>query len=204
VNAKLQNMETLEAAGILDLNRAKGLDVEASLMWRERGQLDKKARTEFFCILRRARGIMRLMHDVEFKDVWGVEDLIAKADDMLRNPYYTESSLFENVNLVARNQQVNDLRIQHALLQNDTLAAATLAIKILVEDEYVIDTVLMNCVTTLNTHLDLHGSPNQVPHLAQGVKRETRRGQVDDLRQAKNVVFCLDYSGSMAGERMQR
>ena len=67
-----------------------------------------------------------------------------------------------------------------------------------------IDTVIMNCVTTLNKYYNLHGEPNQVPNLATGVKRETRRGAVDSMRQAKNVIFCLDYSGSMAGERMAR
>jgi len=43
-----------------------------------------------------------------------------------------------------------------------------------------------------------------VPNLAQGVKRETRRTAVDSMRKAKNVIFCLDYSGSMNGERMAR
>ena len=68
----------------------------------------------------------------------------------------------------------------------------------------MVDTVMMNCVTTLNTHFDLHGEPDQVPNLAEGLKRETRRGQVDSMREAKNVIFCLDYSGSMAGERIDR
>ena len=56
-------------------------------------------------------------------------ELIAKADDMLRNPYYTDSTLFEDVNIVARNQQVNDLRIQHSLIKKDTFAAATMAMR---------------------------------------------------------------------------
>ena len=148
--------------------------------------------------------MLTLVQEAEFEDVWGIEELIHKAEEMLRNPLYTDSNLFEGVNLVARKQQITDLKIQYALSKKDTLTAAQMAMKLLVEDEYVIDTVLMNCVTTLNTHFNLHGDPNQVPNLAQGVKRETRRGQVDSLREAKNVIFCLDYSGSMAGERMDR
>ena len=63
----------------------------------------------------------------------------------------------------------------------------------------------MNCVTTLNKYYDIQaGDPMQVPNLAQGVKRETRRGAVDSMREAKNVIFCLDYSGSMAGARIDR
>ncbi|CAB9502209.1 expressed unknown protein [Seminavis robusta] len=205
VNKQQESSFDLVQTGISDLKRAKTLDAETYLYWTERGQLVQKARTEFFCYLRRARGIMTLMQvDPEFEDCWGVEALISRADDMLHNPDYITSNLFENVGLVARKQQINDLRIQWALIKKDNHAAATMAMKILVEDEYVIDTVLMNCVTTLNTYFDLHGQPNQVPNLTSGVKRETRRGQVDSLRQAKNVVFCLDYSGSMAGERMKR
>ena len=63
----------------------------------------------------------------------------------------------------------------------------------------------MNCVTTLNKYYDIPaGDPMQVPNLAKGVKRETRRGAVDSMREAKNVIFCLDYSGSMAGARIDR
>lgn len=72
-------------------------------------------------------------------------------------------------------------------------------------DQYIIDTVIMNCVTTLNKYYEIPaGDPMQVPNLAQGVKRETRRGAVDSMREAKNVIFCLDYSGSMAGARIDR
>ena len=54
---------------------------------------------------------------------------------MIRNPEYAESNLFEGVNLVARRQQVQDLRMQLALSKGDTYTAATIAIKMLVEDE---------------------------------------------------------------------
>ena len=181
----------LEDKGVNDLLRAKALDEETYLYWRDRGQLFDNAKNEFFCLLRRARGILTLIQDAGFRDVWGVEDLIEQAGDMLRNPQYTQSTLFEGVNLVSRQQQLTDLQIQYALSKNDTYGAAKLAMKLLVEDEYIIDTVLMNCVTTLNTHFGLHGELNEIPHIAKGVKRETRRGQVDSLREAKNVVLAV-------------
>ena len=183
-----------EELGVKDLSRAKSLDVEAYMYWSERGQLFHQAKNEFFCLLRRARGMLTLIKDANFRDAWGIEGLIAQAEDMLQNPEYSQSNLFEGVNLVSRRQQLNDLRIQYALSKNDTVGAATLAMKILVEDEYVIDTVLMNCVTTLNTHFGLHGEAEEVPHIAQGVKRETRRGQVDSMREAKNVILAVRLS----------
>ena len=196
--------EEAEAQGVKDLDRAKSLDQEAYLYTRERGQTVQQAKSEFFCLLRRARGMLKLVQEAGFRDVWGIEDLIEQAHDLIHNPAFADSTLFENVNLVARTQQVQDLKIQYALSKGDTEEAAKMAMKILVEDEYVVDTVLMNCVTTLNTYYESLGEPEQLPNLAEGLKRETRRGQVDSMRQAKNVIFCLDYSGSMAGERMAR
>ena len=196
--------EDAEAQGVKDLDRAKSLDQEAYLYTRERGQTVQQARSEFFCLLRRARGMLKLVQESGYKDVWGIEDLIEQAHDLIHNPAFSDSTLFENVNIVARNQQVQDLRIQYALSKGETEEAAKMAIKILVEDEYVVDTVLMNCVTTLNTYYETHEEVEELPNLAEGLQRETRRGQVDSLRQAKNVVFCLHYSGSMAGERMER
>jgi len=194
-----------ESMGVSDLNRAKSLDAEAHLMWRERGQLLGKAKDEFNTIVRRFRGILTLVEDVHFRDVWGLERLIEMADDIVRNPQYSNSSLFEEVSIVARKQQILDMQMQYALSKGDVPSAARIAIKILVEDEYIIDTVIMNCVTTLNKYYGIKaGDPMQIPNLAKGVKRETRRGAVDSMRQAKNVIFCLDYSGSMAGERIER
>ena len=148
--------------------------------------------------------MLTLIHESAFHDIWGVDALIEQADGMLLNPELSTSNLFEGVSFVARKQQVIDLRIQQALSKGDKLSAAKMAIRLLVEDEYIIDTVIMNCVTTLNTYYDIAGDPMQVPNLAQGVKRETRRGAVDSMREAKNVIFCLDCSGSMAGGRIDR
>ncbi|CAB9515800.1 expressed unknown protein [Seminavis robusta] len=194
----------LEQTGIKDLERAKTLDLEAHMYWLERGQSVEYALVEFGCILRRARGMLTLIQDSDFRDVWGIDRLIDQASGMMYDPQYVHSKLFETVGLVARKQQINDLKIQLALIKDDKLAAAKIAIKMLVEDEYIIDTVSMNCVTTLNKYYNLHGDPMQIPNLAQGVKRDTRRGAVDSMREAKNVIFCLDYSGSMAGARMKR
>jgi hypothetical protein len=53
--------------------------------------------------------------------------------------------------------QINDLKIQNALRKDDKPAAAKLAIKMLVEDEYIIDTVIMvgslNCVVENFKHV---------------------------------------------------
>ena len=125
----------MENIGIKDLTRAKTLDDEARHYWRDRMMLVTQARSEFGCFMRRARGILTLIQDSGFRDVWGVEDLIDQAEEMLRSPEFAESNLFDGVNFVARRQQVVDLRMQLALSKGDTYSAAKMAIKMLVEDE---------------------------------------------------------------------
>ena len=115
------------------------------MYWRERGQLDRQARTRYGCLLRRARGMLTLVQDTGFEDIWGIDTIIEDADEMLHNPFYAETNLFDDVNMVARKQQVNDLRMQSALVKNDTLTAAKIAIKILVEDEYIVCCVDVVC-----------------------------------------------------------
>lgn len=93
-------------AGVRDLERAKSLDMETRLYWRERGQTVDYALVEFGCILRRARGMLTITKDSEFEDVWGIERLVEQAEDMLYDSQYINSKLFETVSLVARKQQV--------------------------------------------------------------------------------------------------
>jgi hypothetical protein len=93
-------------AGVRDLERAKSLDTETRLYWRERGQTVEYALVEFGCLLRRARGMLTITNDSAFDDVWGIERLIEQAEDMLHDPQYINSKLFETVSLVARKQQV--------------------------------------------------------------------------------------------------
>lgn len=64
--------------------------------------------------------------------------------------------------------------------------------------------VLVNAVTAVNYYFKSTGGLVPTINASQYLQRETRRAQVNTLREAKNVMFCLDYSGSMAGDRMER
>ena len=77
----------MENIGIKDLTRAKTLDGEAHHYWRDRMMLVIQAREEFGCFMRRARGILTLIQETGFRDVWGVEDLI----DQVRCSLYFRS-----------------------------------------------------------------------------------------------------------------
>jgi Mg-chelatase subunit ChlD len=187
--------------GVADILKAKQLDEEVVRFWSERGLLEENEVQEFESIMRRARGILSLMRNYKFQDPWGIDSLIEKAETMINEAKHS-SSLFKQINRIGRLQQIDDLRIQHALCKDDYLAAGKIAMRMLVEDEYIIDTVIVNALTAVNQYFKSEKIRIATINATQYLQRETRRAQVNVLREPKNVFFCLDYSGSMAGERM--
>lgn len=192
----------VENDGISDLIEAKRLDEEVQQFLKEYGLYQLCLVQEFESILRRARGLLLLVRNFKFSDenVWNIEHLINQLDEMVMSENF---NLYMDVTKVGRRQQVDDLRIQHALSKKNYEAAAKIAMKMLVEDEFVIDTVFVNACTAVNKFFESKKARVPTINANQYLQRETRRAQVNVLREAKNVMFCLDYSGSMA-DRMER
>ena len=178
--------------------RAKDLDLEVMQFLHQRKLEKEYEAQEFESLLRRARGILALIRNYGFKDPWGVDTLISMAEEMLTEASFS-SNIFNSMGRVGRRQQIDDLRIQHELCKKDYVAAAKIAMRMLVEDEYIIDTVIVNASTAVNRYYQSEGIRIPTINATQYLQRETRKAQVNVMREAKNVFFCLDYSGSMAG-----
>lgn len=189
--------------GVSDLLRAKALDEEVSEIYRRNNTFKNEMELdEFEGLLRRARGILSLVRNFGFEDPWGIDSLIIQAETLLNDAEYS-SKLFESISRVGRKQQIDDLKIQYLLCSQDFTKAGTVAMRMLVEDEYIIDTIATNATNAVEQYFKtkkVRISLNPTQYL----KRETRKAQVNVLQEAKNIFFCLDYSGSMAGERMKR
>lgn len=144
------------------------------------------------------------MRNYNFEDPWGIDSLIEKAEIMLNDAREEKSNLFKQIERAGRMQQIDDLRIQHELCKKNSYEAAKIAMRMLVEDEYIIDTVIVNALTAITQYFKAEGIRIPATNSTHYLRRETRKAQVNVLREAKNIFFCLDYSGSMAGERMER
>jgi Mg-chelatase subunit ChlD len=184
--------------------RAKGLDLEVLQFLHKHNLFQEHEVNEFESLLRRARGLLSLIRNYGFQDPWGVDSLIEQAQTLLNEAHDTTSNLFHSMNRVGRTQQIDDLRMQRAFGQKDHHTAAKIAMRMLVEDEYIIDTTIVNALQFVNQYFNIEGIKIPTVNATQYLKRETRKSQVNVLREAKNVFFCLDYSGSMAGDRMKR
>ena len=190
--------------GVSDILTAKRLDDEVLEFLHQKNFFHENEVQEFESILRRARGILSLVRNYGFKDPWGVDSLIEKAELMLNDAREGRSNLFKHMSRVGRKQQIDDLKVQHELCKKNYTAAGKIAMQMLVEDEYVIDTVIVNALTAVNGYFRSEKIRIPATNATQYLQRETRKAQVNVLREAKNIFFCLDYSGSMAGERMVR
>ncbi|CAB9497324.1 expressed unknown protein [Seminavis robusta] len=193
----------IQEDGVSDILRAKDLDLEVLQFLHQYEIFEEQEVDEFERILRRSRGLLSLMRNYEFQDPWGVDKLIQQAQTLLDEASF-KSNLFKSMNRVGRTQQIDDLRMQRAFYQGDHYTAAKIAMRMLVEDEFVIDTCCVNASQFVSQYFKIEGIKIPTINATQYLNRETRKAQVNVLREAKNVFFCLDYSGSMAGERMER
>ena len=189
--------------GVADLLKAKALDEEVSEIYHRNNLFKNEMElAEFEGLLRRTRGILSLVRNFGFEDPWGIDSLITRAETLLNDAEYS-SKLFESISRIGRKQQIDDLRIQYLLCKQDFSKAGEIAMRMLVEDEYIIDTIATNATNAVEQYFKakkIRIALNPTQYL----KRETRKAQVNVLQEAKNIFFCLDYSGSMAGERMKR
>jgi len=103
---------------------AKDLDLEVRQLLHKYHQFKASEVNEFESLLRRARGILLLMRNYDFEDPWGIESLIDHAQILLNEASPVSSNLFQSMNMVGRRQQIDDLKIQHALCKKEFEVAA--------------------------------------------------------------------------------
>ena len=184
--------------------KAKSLDDEVYKLYHKNNVFKNEMELhEFESLLRRTRGILSLVRDFEFADPWGIDSLIEKAETLLNEADYS-SNLFESISRIGRKQQIDDLKIQYLLCNREFKKAGEVALRMLVEDEYVIDTTIVNALNAVQLYFKAEKIRLPALNPTQYLQRETRKAQVNVLQEAKNIFFCLDYSGSMAGDRMKR
>ena len=165
-------------------------------LWHQNNEFKENELHAFESLLRRTRGILSLVRNYGFQDPWGIDELIEQAETMLNEAEYS-SNLFDSISRIGRKQQVDDLKIQHALSKGDTFFAGKIAMRMLVEDEYIIDTIIVNALNAVDQYYKAEKIRIPALNPTQYLKRETRKAQVNVLQEAKNIFFCLDYSGSI-------
>lgn len=126
-------------SGYNDILCAKKLESEARACDKQFGK-GQKAPQRFEVILHRIEGLCLLLKSPELTDVWGVDGLLEEMESLIsheREEEDLESPFFESVSKHGRQQQLECSRIKVLMARGDRENAYRIAVRMIVEDEFV-------------------------------------------------------------------
>lgn len=142
--------ENAKQLALLDLAKARQLDDEVRDFWLDRKLLLLHS-VEYFCRLsRRAIGLLDFYDDDEVRAIWDVAEVVEDADRFLFAAWDQPSApLFINMNRIGRLQQLESLAILLDIRRGRTMEAVRLAMRMLVEDENILECPFRMAATAL-------------------------------------------------------
>ena len=203
-------------AGYNDLLKSKQYDTEACEL---KGGWNKEhdVVSDFKILLCRVEGLSAIIRIPDVEDVWGVDELIDKAESLLQVECEKDDSpLFKAISCVGRLQQLECSKIWVLTARGDKEEALRIAVRMIAEDEYILSTVLPTIASCLFDHLIALGAEEiQSPRKACSASQvwnalATMGFSLENVNlngstvSAKNVFFCLDFSGSMNSRFVSR
>lgn len=139
--------------GRRDLVRAAELDEEVRSLWVETRQVHKNCVRYFERLLRRASGLIDLMHKgILETGSWKVSELLEEADSLLFVVWNVPGSpLFDAMTPTGRLQQLEGAAIRYAACRGSTREAARMSMRMLVEDEFIAERSLSAAASAILT-----------------------------------------------------
>ena len=186
--------------GYADLTRCRELDRGVREYFLDRKLLFKKSDLCFDRLLRRLHGLASLRNvDPEVWQVWDVNDLVEEADLMLQAAWSEAAApLFKGVGKVGRLQQLEGAVISLELSSGKNAEAARLGMRMLVEDEYIIDTSFVVAAEALLRFMRESPSSRWAPKNIFKSRREIRKmlksSKNTSLDTGKSLILCVELS----------
>ena len=180
----------------MDLLLAKGYDDKAFELLHGKNQ--------YSTMLARVKGVSRLVETTgnESLDVWGCDDLLQRARiELDRASQSGESDLFDGLSYVGRVQEWEAAKVGWLMAKGDVTQAAKVGVRMLMEDEYLLQSSVGTVASAVETwSKDVAQNASLCKVIAKCVNASGT--SLGGKPSSKRVFFCLDYSGSMTGERM--
>jgi len=196
--------------GFRDMQIARDYDAIASMRKPQKPTADDWSLLRFETLLRRLQGLSMLLMDEsilsDLERIWNPDDLLDEAESL----YFAEcdreqeSALFRDISKVGRLQQLECQKINVLVAKGRRDEALRLATRMIVEDEFILSTVLPvvsnQLLDYLTTILDMPSlDESQTSSLSDiWASLVNMGGTSKHVAKNKNVYFCLDYSGSMS------
>ncbi|CAB9506473.1 expressed unknown protein [Seminavis robusta] len=146
-----ENPKELEGLGMRDLQIARDMDVEIIDQGTEVGWKVNTVEKLYNVALNRARGHLLLL-EMGFPDDWDLEELLEELFQSLKKEIKLKlhtSGLFHELSPAGRMQQVETELMRYKVLKGDLATASKIAIRMLMEDEFILPEAQVKAVQVL-------------------------------------------------------
>jgi tetratricopeptide (TPR) repeat protein len=139
-----------KAMALQDLKRVREIDCDVRDYLLERKLLLKNADSYFSRLIRRIHGLLEFYHDDDVRELWNPKELIEEADHFLFAAWNEpNAAFFEEVTPVGRLQQLESAAMRLDLILGKKMDAARLAMRMFVEDEYLLESAFASATRAL-------------------------------------------------------
>lgn len=187
--------------GIQDLMKAQALDLDVQEYWIENGMLMQKASVLFERLLRRLYGLCALLERDVPQNIWDPKAVAYDCHRVLSAVWDDPSDpLFDEFTPIGRLQQLEGALI-HLQLQRDQVSdAARIAMRMLVEDEYMNEAAFQYAAEAMLKYMTVD-SPSEMawPVLSKALVERDIQNMIKSSRsvsvQTKKCIFyCMEIS----------
>jgi hypothetical protein len=187
-------------SGYADIVEARHLDDDVVDYWLQKKLMLQNSAAYFERLLRRLRGLVDLSSDGgHISDVWDARELVEDLDRLLFAAWdQPNAPLFRDVSRIGRLQQLEDVVIQFEMSMGNVCEAAGLAIRMMVEDEYILESAFLSAANALLAYMKLDKPSPWSSEAVSSTKANLRtilkscKGLSFDAE--KCLVLCLELS----------
>lgn len=142
--------EDVRRRALDDIASARDLDYDVRDYWLEKKLLFQHSDIYFWRLLRRIFGLSTHVNDADVQEVWNVRELVGDADSLLFTAWNEPSApLFRDAGPVNRLQQLEVAALRLEVCGGHPFEAARMAMRMLVEDEFILECVFPLAVGAL-------------------------------------------------------
>jgi hypothetical protein len=188
--------------GYQDLIKARQLDGDVYDYWLQRKLMLKNSAEYFDRMVRRLRGLVSLYADEGVRNVWDVRELVEDLDRLLFAAWDQPGvPLFYELSRVGRLQQLEDVVIRLEISLENYLEAASLGIRMLVEDEHIIESAFVSAANALLAYVKTDETTAWSAQTQSSIKADLRktlkRCKGPSFDTGKCLVLCMELSSDV-------
>lgn len=184
------------------------LDNDIKASWLKCDIFSEHVPEMFTRALKRCVGLLDFYHDKEVRSIWDPKELVKECDQLLNAEMSNAGSeLFVEVSPVGRLQQLECLAMQLAARRGRKKEASCFAMRILVEDEYILESAFKTSATTLlsamrDVESPLAWSAKTMSSARADLRKMLRDCQKPNLDAGICLIFALEINEQWEGSEM--